>query len=303
YEVTIDQTEVAASEVAPVEEVTPTPAPPEPPVVAEAPAPKPAPVAKPVAQKPAPKKAVVAAAKPAKKIVVMDLSEPTTEPQAAIEVNETMNELVEATDQSQEQIAAVTAPSEETVVKSEDIKEEVAEPAQELAPAKEQETAEEVAERKAEETASTQPEKALEKIAATAAPIAAQQEATQASAQKSGSPAGQDEVPATKEAPQNFLTLKQAPGNRAPSYPKELRKQQVQGKGQLKYFVNKDGRVGQMELTQSTGSAELDKAAMDSFANYKFVPGQEGYTVHNFEFSLKGPAEPEPRRLRTSYNK
>ena len=89
---------------------------------------------------------------------------------------------------------------------------------------------------------------------------------------------------ATEESPQNFLTLRQAPGNRPPAYPKQLRALNVEGKGQLKYFVNRDGHVSKMELTQSTGSAELDQAALDAFTKYKFVPGQEGYTVHKLGF-------------------
>jgi len=65
-------------------------------------------------------------------------------------------------------------------------------------------------------------------------------------------------------------------------------------------FVNKDGSVNQVQLTKSTGYADLDQAAIDAFSKYKFVPGQEGFTVHNFEFSLKGPAISDVGRLRTT---
>jgi TonB family protein len=60
--------------------------------------------------------------------------------------------------------------------------------------------------------------------------------------------------------------------------------------------------VRDLRLTRSTGHAELDQAAMDAFRKYKFVPGQEGYTVHNFEFDLTGPAEAANGRLRATWN-
>jgi len=58
-----------------------------------------------------------------------------------------------------------------------------------------------------------------------------------------------------------------------------------------------------VKLAKSTGHTELDQAAKEAFARYKFVPGQEGFTLHEFEFSLKGPAESDAGRLRTTYNR
>jgi periplasmic protein TonB len=291
YEVTVSEATAAPAAEQKAEPVVadvavPTEPTPPPPVVAKA---------------PAPAKAKAKPATPAKKIVAIDFSETKTEPQAVVEVNETLNE----SNETQEEVAA-TPVQEEPLVKSEDIQSEEVKEETLSTEAPAVATAEEVAEQKAEESKSEQIE-ALEKLAPAASANAesAAAPAQSAPVAKTGSPTGTEaaDAPATKEAPQNFLTLKQAPNNRPPSYPKELRLQQVQGKGQLKYYVNKDGRVGQMELTQSTGSQELDKAALDSFSKYKFIPGQEGYTVHNFEFSLKGPAEPEARRLRTTLNK
>lgn len=99
---------------------------------------------------------------------------------------------------------------------------------------------------------------------------------------------------------QNYLELRQLPGNKAPNYTPEMRLKQLQGRGQLVYYVTKNGQVGDIRLVKSTGFAELDTAALDAFRKYKFVPGQEGYTVHDFEFVLKGPAEANRARLRTS---
>ena len=105
------------------------------------------------------------------------------------------------------------------------------------------------------------------------------------------------------EVTQNYLGLKQQGGNQPPRYTRDMRLKQLQGRGQLVYFVTKEGKVTEVKLTQSTGSKALDQAAVDAFSNYKFVPGQEGYTQHDFEFSLKGPAESAGSRLRTTYNR
>ena len=98
---------------------------------------------------------------------------------------------------------------------------------------------------------------------------------------------------------QNYIGLKQLSGNKPPVYAREMRLQKLQGQGQLVYFVDKDGRVKNIQLTRSTGSELLDNAALNAFSKYRFVPGQDGYTIHNFEFSLKGPAELDAGRLRT----
>ncbi len=107
----------------------------------------------------------------------------------------------------------------------------------------------------------------------------------------------------TKMAKQNFLQLRQQPGNQPPTYPERARMQRQEGSGQLKYFVTKDGRVTDLVLTKSTGHSDLDVAAMNSFRKFKFVPGQEGYTVHNFRFALKGKELPARGRLRTTLTK
>lgn len=115
-----------------------------------------------------------------------------------------------------------------------------------------------------------------------------------------GAPSGQSQ---TLQVTQNYLGLRQLPGNKPPSYTREMRFQKLQGRGQLVYFVTKDGRVSHVRLTRSTGSPALDQAAVDAFSKYRFVPGQEGYTLHDFEFSLTGPAEVDKARLRTTMNR
>ncbi len=113
-----------------------------------------------------------------------------------------------------------------------------------------------------------------------------------------GTPTGSKTIAVT----QNYLSLRQMPGNQPPAYTRVMRLNREQGVGQLVYFVNRDGTVSDVRLTKSTGFPDLDKAAVDAFSKYRFVPGQQGYTVHNFEFVLNGPAIADGPGLRTTMN-
>ncbi|OFZ16313.1 MAG: hypothetical protein A2Z20_07625 [Bdellovibrionales bacterium RBG_16_40_8] len=103
----------------------------------------------------------------------------------------------------------------------------------------------------------------------------------------------------TTTVTQDYTGLRQLAGNKPPAYTRDMRLKNLQGHGQLVYYVTKIGEVRDVRLTQSTGSTILDSAALEAFSKYKFVPGQEGYTIHNFEFALKGPAELDGGRLRS----
>ena len=120
---------------------------------------------------------------------------------------------------------------------------------------------------------------------------------------KAGTPNGAIRGLPVKVVRQNFLQLRQMPGNRPPSYPEQARIKYHEGSGQLKYLVTREGTVTDLVLTKSTGHSELDQAAMNSFRKYRFVPGQQGYTIHNFTFALKGSELPVRGRLRTTLNK
>jgi protein TonB len=134
---------------------------------------------------------------------------------------------------------------------------------------------------------------------ATTTPAAAAPTATSSSAPSAATIAAASAASGV-QVTQSYTGLKQVSGNKPPTYTRDMRLQNLQGAGQLVYFVNKDGTVSQVQVTKSTGVATLDNAAIDAFSKYKFVPGQEGYTVHNFEFSLKGPAVSDASRLRTT---
>jgi periplasmic protein TonB len=101
-----------------------------------------------------------------------------------------------------------------------------------------------------------------------------------------------------KNGLQSFTELKQASGNVPPRYDNTMRLQRMEGRGQLSYFVRKDGTVENTQLLKSTGHPELDQAAVTAFKNYRFVPGQAGQTLHDFEFRLTGPEAQSAGRLR-----
>jgi TonB family protein len=107
-------------------------------------------------------------------------------------------------------------------------------------------------------------------------------------------------APSVISANRSYLNLKQINGNVPPSYTREMRLGRMEGRGELVCFVSNNGQVTNMKVSKSTGSATLDKAAIDAFSKYKFEPNQQGFTRFPFEFTLKGPAITDRSRLRTS---
>lgn len=101
----------------------------------------------------------------------------------------------------------------------------------------------------------------------------------------------------------SYEDLRQVPGNVAPKYPSDARLRRQQGQVVLKYFVTSDGRVANMQMVQSSGYASLDREAVQSISQFRYRPGQQGWTVHPVNFSLKGPEQRVGGRLRTSMNR
>src|SRR5690606_3452100 len=127
--------------------------------------------------------------------------------------------------------------------------------------------AEPIQEPQPEAVAETQPEPiapAPQPVAQTPAP---EQQPTPPAAGTGNSPnngmAGSQQ---TIQVSQSYLGLRQMPGNKPPVYSRDMRRQGVQGRGQLVYFVTRDGRVTDLRLTRSTGSPALDQAAIDAFS-------------------------------------
>lgn len=115
----------------------------------------------------------------------------------------------------------------------------------------------------------------------------------------SGDGSGEMFGPSTDEL-RSYLELKQVGSNRPPQYPVSARRNGYQGEVMLNYFVTQSGQVKDVRVARSSGFGELDKEAVRAISQYKYVPGQEGWTEHPVIFSLKGPAASAPSRLRTS---
>ena len=94
------------------------------------------------------------------------------------------------------------------------------------------------------------------------------------------------------------LDLKQVAGNVPPRYPELARRQQIQGQGELLYYVTKSGQVTQARLARSTGNKSLDDTALSAIRKFRYVSGQEGWTRHPFSFDLTGSAKQTATRLR-----
>jgi TonB family protein len=67
--------------------------------------------------------------------------------------------------------------------------------------------------------------------------------------------------------------------NPSPSYPAFSRKLEEQGKVLLNVYVNKDGVVDQANIGQSSGFSRLDKAALDTVKNWRFVPAKRNGNI------------------------
>lgn len=102
------------------------------------------------------------------------------------------------------------------------------------------------------------------------------------------------------QAVRSYESLSQVPGNAPPKYPSQARLNRQQGQVVLKYFVTTEGSVASLQLMQSSGFPLLDQEAVNSIRQFRYRPGQEGWTVHPVNFSLKGPEQKVGGRLRTS---
>ena len=62
----------------------------------------------------------------------------------------------------------------------------------------------------------------------------------------------------------------------APEYPRTAKTRRYEGTVVLKVLVNREGKVGDLRLLQSSGYRILDRAAMKSVKDWLFKPGKRG---------------------------
>mgnify|MGYP001582851680 CR=1 FL=1 len=91
--------------------------------------------------------------------------------------------------------------------------------------------------------------------------------------------------------------LRSMPGNQYPNYTFDDRLSKREGEIKFLAEVTPEGAVTNVRMLKSTGHKSLDLAALKSFKNYRYQPGQQGYILKSFNFVLKGPARQLPSRL------
>jgi protein TonB len=64
-----------------------------------------------------------------------------------------------------------------------------------------------------------------------------------------------------------------------PSYPSTARRLGIEGTSLLRVYVAADGRVTEIQVDQSAGHPDLDRAAVDAVRRWKFEPGRRGSEV------------------------
>lgn len=64
--------------------------------------------------------------------------------------------------------------------------------------------------------------------------------------------------------------------NPSPSYPRLARRRGYEGTVVLEVLVTEEGRVGALDVAQSSGHSMLDKAAVHAVKSWRFKPGRKG---------------------------
>ncbi len=62
--------------------------------------------------------------------------------------------------------------------------------------------------------------------------------------------------------------------NPAPYYPQSAKRKGIQGKVLLNVVVKTDGSAASVQISRSSGSNELDEAALDAVKQWKFIPAK-----------------------------
>jgi protein TonB len=65
-------------------------------------------------------------------------------------------------------------------------------------------------------------------------------------------------------------------GNPKPLYPQEAREKGYQGEVLLRVEVLSNGRVGEIEVKESSGYDVLDQSALTAVKRWKFIPARKG---------------------------
>lgn len=92
--------------------------------------------------------------------------------------------------------------------------------------------------------------------------------------------------------------IRQSPGNRAPKYDVDDRRQGRAGLVVFLAYIKNDGYPKEFQLAASSGHRSLDAKTLKALKAWKFQPGQEGWVEIPFQWDLKGGAQEAPSNLR-----
>jgi protein TonB len=71
-----------------------------------------------------------------------------------------------------------------------------------------------------------------------------------------------------------------------PSYPSSARRLGIQGTTMLRVYVAADGQVTDIQVEQTAGHPDLDRAAIDAVRRWRFEPGRRGAEAIGMEVRL-----------------
>lgn len=91
--------------------------------------------------------------------------------------------------------------------------------------------------------------------------------------------------------------LKALSGNPNPVYPARDRLARKEGTSVILGRVSADGRVSEVTVERSSGSAQMDSASAQAFRSWRFQGGQQGWVRKPFQFKLVGDAKEVPAPL------
>lgn len=98
--------------------------------------------------------------------------------------------------------------------------------------------------------------------------------------------------PATVQGDESF---QERDGNKLPVYSTLDRMLGRQGNVTFIYHINEDGKTTQINMIKSSGHTSLDKEALRSLKNWRYLPGQSGIAKKTFSFSLKSQANTQTK--------
>lgn len=95
-----------------------------------------------------------------------------------------------------------------------------------------------------------------------------------------GNPDGSGEmqgIPPASDAIESPAVPPSVTSARAPEYPYSAQRKGIEGTVVVRFLLNKDGGVDDVDVVESSGNDSLDRAALEAAEGFSFSPGLDGY--------------------------